>query len=803
MARRTLTSPRFWIVGTTTAALAGLVLLFGPGLDTAAHTGHTETVWKFEWRPGTVVYEWHHRNWYRTSRCQLYNHFLPGRPCVAWVGTGRVVEPRNPCATVPAWSATKPSGATCDLHRSWIESGLKYDWDSHRTERTNSAPRCHLPGSGVQPPGRSTITRAPGGESIVFQTTDTKPSQYEGGNRHCGWWTSRGSHDHGTTTTEAPVTTPPPADPADPVWSVSCSFDYTVGLPYSTQLPTYSDSRVTGYSYSGSIPAGMSVSGSSSLTNSGRPSTIGGTLAVSRGTITASISGGDDKTLSCVFRVRRTATTTTTLPDRPPQESGWSGACYEELDLGEYLGTRQDPDVYLPYYLGSSVDDRHWYSGRRPLGVFAGRGDGEAFLYGTVGQPGRFKGWVNARVGSGRVRAPCVIDVDPGTWTPELCEFFLETGRAYDLAMPRVNLRNVDRYYTSGSLPPGLTRTGHRVTGTPTMEGTWSPRWVASIRDVDSRYRSSTTCTFTVVEGTPSGWSGHCDWMFTVGNSYTRILPVATGASRHMWSGDVPKGMRMRHVRTASGVWAQQLSGTPTSEGTWTGVLTPRNADEGVDPIDCAFDVLAGPDTVECSRTVASDQIDTVKAAVEWRTDIARANAHSDVPGGDSYLITTGDPGVGGGSPRIWPWWSSDADLTVIDTTGCVWEMTEIISAAHPLFVWYGSDIDVIRVVAPALRTQWNAMTANQRAEVEATGRRTLKRVGLGTPEDNKWLGDSCGQGDTPEMACVWGLPFPGVWQWSLTIRYRSDEDYRYRDLTIASGTTRFWRFADHVRSGD
>ena len=55
----------------------------------------------------------------------------------------------------------------------------------------------------------------------------------------------------------------------------------------------------------------------------------------------------------------------------------------------------------------------------------------------------------------------------------------------------------------------------------------------------------------------------------------------------------------------------------------------------------------------------------------------------------------------------------------------------------------------------------------------------------------------NCEPGDTPATDCVWGVPFPGVWQWSLTIRYRSPDDYRQRDLTIASGATRFWRFAD------
>ena len=48
-----------------------------------------------------------------------------------------------------------------------------------------------------------------------------------------------------------------------------------------------------------------------------------------------------------------------------------------------------------------------------------------------------------------------------------------------------------------------------------------------------------------------------------------------------------------------------------------------------------------------------------------------------------------------------------------------------------------------------------------------------------------------------PEANCVWGIAFPGVWQWSLTIGWRSPDGYRQRDLTVASGITRFWRFSD------
>ena len=88
-------------------------------------------------------------------------------------------------------------------------------------------------------------------------------------------------------------------------------------------------------------------------------------------------------------------------------------------------------------------------------------------------------------------------------------------------------------------------------------------------------------------------------------------------------------------------------------------------------------------------------------------------------------------------------------------------------------------------------------MSSAQRAQVEAADGRLLKRVGLDAPEHDKWLGGWCEVGDTPESNCVWGIAFAGVWQWSLTIGWRSPDGYRQRDLTVASGIIRFWRFSD------
>ncbi|MDE0137347.1 MAG: hypothetical protein OXM57_14650 [bacterium] len=270
----------------------------------------------------------------------------------------------------------------------------------------------------------------------------------------------------------------------------------------------------------------------------------------------------------------------------------------------------------------------------------------------------------------------------------------------------------------------------------------------------------------------------------------TRLLPIAQPATRYVWSGDEPTGMQMRTV-FVDGVWAQQLSGTPTAVGVWTGTLTPRSpTPNGVADLDCTFEVTSG--IAACSLTIPADQMRSVRAAVGWQTDVAGSG-----PGGSSYTITTGDPAAGSGSPRIWPVWSADADLTVTDTSGCVWTMTEVISSAHPLFVWYAPDRSTVRNVSAGLGAQWDAMTTAQRREVERAGLALLARVGLGQPEDDLSVGGSCASGDDQALHCVWGIPFPGVWQWALVVRYESTQDGAARDLTVISGTSRFWKFAD------
>ena len=814
MARRIRTLCPLWLAGATVMA-ASLVLLSG-GEDTAAHEGHDTDMWEFTWNRGSTVtldeYLFWHYNSYRRKHCAVYD-FDSGE-CAAWVDSG-VTRTRyaDSCAARPSWvvaavvsgqavTPSAPSGATCNRHDSYREGSYKWEFAGHATAyagdtsstirnsipqpwvRESGTQRCRLPITGIQSAATSTNTDPPGGASTVIRASKAQPSR--GSPVRCGWWSGARRHPPDTSASTAPPTTPAGGGS----WSGTCSFSFTAGRAYSRELPTHSGGQVSGYSYSGGRPGGMSVTVS--------PPRIAGTPTGSgtfSGTLTARMSGGtEDASVSCTFRVSGGPTTTTT--PRPTRESGWTSACYEKMQLGELLGDRRNPEIPLPWYNGA---DRIYHSGQLPRGVKRVRIDGEQFLYGQVQQVGTFTGRVTAWRSRARLSTQdCLIVVTGGTWNPSVCEFFLEVGASYDLRMPRLRGVLVDRYYATGGLPPGLSVSPSGVvSGSPTSEGSWTPSWRAVIDGVSTR--PSITCTFHVAAPAPPGWSGTCSWTFTVGYSYTRTLPVASGATIHLWTGGVPGGMRMRFV-SSGGVWAQQLSGTPATEGLWEGTLAPsRPRPEGVDDLWCSFEVLPGPDADACSLTIPSAEIDRISDEIEWRSDLPMTDAHTAIPGGDSYLFTTGDPGVGGRSPRIWPWWSSDAALTVTDTTGCEWRMVEVLSAARPLFPWYGNDLDVIRLVAPAIHTQWQAMTAAQRAEVEATGRRALRGVGLGTPEEEKWLGSSCQPGDVPETGCVWGIPFPGVWQWSLTVRYRSPADFRQRDLTIAAGATRLWRFADQA----
>ena len=821
MARRSLRSPKVWLPGAAAAALAVLAVLVLLVPDSSAHPGHTGKQYRFSWNRGSTVtldqWQFWHWNRYRKQLCFRTSRY--DRQCDGWRNTDTYRERKaDSCAARPEWVQSKvvkgvekrpspPSSATCNRHGAYFEGNAKWIFVSHRTAatgrtRAGTERRCRLPITGIQSSSTSTNTSPPGGASTVYRTSRTQPGR--GSPARCGWWSGARLHSPDRTTTSTlpattttssittittATTTTTTTAPRSGKWSGRCSFLFQAGHSYSSKLPTHSGTRVSGYSYSGERPGGMAMKLSPPQIT-GTP-TRSGTFV---GTLRARMAGGRDATLRCYFRVSGSTVNTTTTT-RPARNTGWTGSCHVTMRLGSNYGDRRNPEEALPWYEGA---DEVRYSGKRPRGVNHTRIRGKGYLYGTPAEIGTFKGTVSAWRGRKHLSTrDCLIVVSGGAWNPAACRFNLRVGSSYNLAMPRYSGVPVERYYPAGALPPGLSTSASRLSGSPTSAGSWSVSWTAAIDGVSAR--PAIICTFYVTGSVSSEWSGTCHWTFTVGYAYTRLLPVADGATTHAWTGGVPDGMRMRYVKS-EGVWAQQLSGTPTAEGLWIGTVRPGNPrPPGVENLDCSFQVLPEPTVVQCSRTIPATEIDRIRGKIEWRSDFPRTGAHPELPGGGNYLLTTGDPGVGGGSPRVWPWWPSGDALTVTDTTDCEWRMTEIISAARPLFPWYRTDLTVIRRVSPAMHTQWQAMTSDQRTEVEAIGRQVLRRVGLGAPENEKWLGNACQSGDTPETDCIWGLPFPGVWQWSLTVRYRSPDDSDERSLTIASGATRFWRFGDQV----
>ena len=149
MARRTLASPHVRLLAAAAAVLVGLVLLFSPGPDSAAHDGHTEDLYRFTWNSGSTVtldeYQFWHWNPYREQRCVAWEPLI--QDCAAWQDTGATRErPQDSCAARPEWvvadvvngaqaTPAAPSGATCNRHDSYLEGNVQWVFTTagHRT----------------------------------------------------------------------------------------------------------------------------------------------------------------------------------------------------------------------------------------------------------------------------------------------------------------------------------------------------------------------------------------------------------------------------------------------------------------------------------------------------------------------------------------------------------------------------------------------------------------------------------------------------------------------------------------------
>lgn len=538
---------------------------------------------------------WDHLNTYEAAPYCPPENIIPISPFC----TGTVTpapELRN-CDYRWNLSPTNPSGGHCGHHRTITVGGIDYAWQSAGSKhynfraregqnppppnvgRTDSRSRCY---DGNQAQSESLVGTSPSPTERYLAVGSAAPSS---GN-HCGEWEDE-PHSHGTTTTARPTTTT--TSPGGGTWSGACSYDFDVGASASQNLPTHSGSGVTGYSYSGDAPAGMSVSGSLTLRTSGTPTGAGmggDNLEVARGTITAE---GIDETQHCTFRVHgeeeETETTTTTRPG-PPSIDGWSPPyCEIDLVLGRDYGSVADYGIEMPIY-DDADEDRHYhrYSGSRPRGIYFGRireegvPRGWLYLYGTPDEPGTFEGRMRVRYAPD---LPCVITVPtpPDVWTPDTCEVELQFGVNESGTMASHSWPS--RYYSfvwDDDRPPGVSVSGNRWWGTPTGVGEWSGT-LTNVPSASQLERKSIACTFRVPQPDTSDWSQPtCEFTMQLGDWYGES---ADDAWLHLpyhldyWEeemeyvGDIPPGLSK--AKNPTFVAEIVVWGYPTRAGTWYG----------------------------------------------------------------------------------------------------------------------------------------------------------------------------------------------------------------------------------------
>jgi hypothetical protein len=137
----------------------------------------------------------------------------------------------------------------------------------------------------------------------------------------------------------------------------------------------------------------------------------------------------------------------------------------------------------------------------------------------------------------------------------------------------------------SGSLPPGLSLVGAKVSGTPTERGSWT--FVMRVTDTYGRTASSTSLTLTisiplqiVTTALPNATKGVAYSLQLVGDG--GLAPYTWGRS----SGALPSGLILN---TTTGV----ISGTPTVSGTFS--YTVKISDKNRKSATRAFTIVVSP----------------------------------------------------------------------------------------------------------------------------------------------------------------------------------------------------------------
>ena len=784
MKRGRLFEGLLWVLA---AALGGSAVLAGVAPSAVeSHTASPGTYYQHSWQSGQAyhsVKRYKHHNFYYQQTCRVVAGPI-GFPVERCGGRTGPVEPPsrlglNTVCDVSGyqgsraggwenggrwWYKAAPSangitGCGADGHydlagRSGVER-YRFDYARHENRVDGSSSGvCLLSGGGALW-GRGSSRSAPR-SSPVYDGRSSAPSH---GSR-CGEWVSV-VHNH----TAAPTTPPPTAAPAG--WSGGCRWSAEVGVRSDLLLPSFDPGGggLVSYRVVGSLPRGMTETRGRIV---GAPVTAGAQTFRWRAQW-----GGSTRDLVCRIEVRGAApvvttrppaTTVATVPPAPSAPRGWNSECRLTVQQGfdGWESYAWEAPVYDP---GSGfVVSMYWVSG----------GDLPRGLRETIVRGGSSLSRYNDRVVglagvvSERARAGVYRIWLGARWSP------------YGRLHPRTTLAAADR--------------------------------LQCVIEVVARPLPALRCPVVSL---------------TVGEQARVRFPAYTGGrvvSYHFPQSGVPAGMSVSRSSSSSRS-GLVLSGAPERAGSWSGLYQVTRDGEGKS-VTCRFGVSPAPTTttapplVACSRAVLGEDMTRLQAGVGWRSGFRRS-AGADVRpaglptlAGEGYWFASADPVSPQGVPDIWPVWSGD--LSVEDSSGCSWSFGSVVSSARALFVWLPDDLTVIRRALPAVAARWDAMDSEQRELLEASDRLRLRRSGLKTPPDDvsavwadrQWVGAACSTAGLDrgreDGACVWGLPFPGVWQWRSVVQYhtsRAGEDPPTAVLILDEGITQFFSYADYIRS--
>lgn len=162
----------------------------------------------------------------------------------------------------------------------------------------------------------------------------------------------------------------------------------------------------------------------------------------------------------------------------------------------------------------------------------------------------------------------------------------------------------------SGQLPPGLSISGNKITGTPTTAGSFT--FTVKVTDKNG-LTDTATCTIIVV-GSPLNLDcTACATKGRVGNSYSVNLSISGGTAPYTYSvvtGSLPPGLSVSNGK---------ISGTPTKAGSYTFTLKVTDKNGKTDTATCTIIILTSPVNLNCG---ACDD-DYINAGVAYSANLS------------------------------------------------------------------------------------------------------------------------------------------------------------------------------------